>query len=103
MHPAALILVLGGHIWQGIALFLIATLVVGLVDNLLEPLLIGRDAGMPELIVFFSMVGGIGLFGVMGFLVGPVIAALVQVLLEIYRKEFSQQLASAHHPVKGVS
>jgi predicted PurR-regulated permease PerM len=39
----------------------------------------------------------------MGFLVGPVIAALVQVLLEIYRKEFSQQLASAHHPVQADS
>jgi predicted PurR-regulated permease PerM len=103
MYPAALILLLGGHIWQGVALFLIASLVVGLVDNLLQPVLIGRDSGLPELIVFFSMVGGIGLFGVMGFLVGPVIAALVQVLLEIYGKEFRRQLASAHHPVQADS
>lgn len=103
MYPAALILVLGGHPWQGLVLFLIATFVVGLVDNLLEPLLIGRDSGLPELIVFFSMVGGIGLFGVMGFLVGPVIAALLQVLLELFGKEFRQQLASAHHSVQADS
>jgi hypothetical protein len=77
--------------------------IVGNGVGLAEALLIGRDAGMPELIVFFSMVGGIGLFGVMGFLVGPMIAALVQVLLEIYRKEFSQQLASAHHTTKADS
>src|SRR6185295_17901744 len=68
MYPAALILFFGGHVWQAIALFLIATFVVGLVDNLLQPTLIGRDSGMPELMVFFSTVGGIGLFGVTGFI-----------------------------------
>ena len=72
---------------------------VGLVDNLLQPTLIGRDSGMPELIVFFSAVGGIGLFGVTGFIVGPVIAALFLTLLEIYGKEFSQQLAFVHNHV----
>jgi predicted PurR-regulated permease PerM len=99
MYPAALILFFGGHVGQAIALFLIATFVVGLVDNLLQPALIGRDSGMPELMVFFSTVGGIGLFGVAGFIVGPVIAALFLTLLEIYGKEFSQQLAFAHNHV----
>jgi predicted PurR-regulated permease PerM len=96
MYPAALILVCSGHAWQGIALFLIATFIVGLVDNLLEPIIIGRDAGMPELMVFFSTLGGIGLFGIMGFVIGPVIAALFLTLLEIYGKEFRKQLAFAH-------
>ena len=99
MYPAALILLFGGHVGQAIALFLIATFVVGLVDNLLQPTLIGRDSGMPELMVFFSTVGGIGLFGVTGFIVGPVIAALFLTLLEIYGKEFSQQLAFVHNHV----
>jgi len=109
MYPAALILLFGGHAGQAIALFLIATFVVGLVDNLLQPTLIGRDSGMPELMVFFSTVGGIGLFGVTGFIVGPVIAALFLTLLEIYGKEFSQQLTFAHNHVsttntmKGIS
>src|SRR2546422_7769130 len=71
MYPAALILLLNGEVWQGITLFVIATFVVGLIDNLLEPIVIGRDSGMHELLVFFSMLGG----GV-GFIVGPVIAGL---------------------------
>jgi predicted PurR-regulated permease PerM len=97
MYPAALVLLLGGQVWQGITLFLIATFVVGLVDNVLEPIVIGRDSGMHDLMVFFSMLGGIGMFGVMGFLVGPVIAALFLTLLEIYGKEFSKQLTFVHN------
>jgi len=49
-----------------------------------------------ELVVFFSMLGGIGMFGVMGFIVGPVIAALFLTLLEIYGKEFNPQLTLVH-------
>ena len=97
MYPAALILFLSGHVGQGIALFLIAVLLVGLADNLLQPIIIGRDSGLPELMVFFSTLGGIGLFGVMGFIVGPVIAALFLTVLEIYGKEFNKQLTLAHH------
>jgi predicted PurR-regulated permease PerM len=82
-------------------LFLIATFVVSLVDNVLEPIVIGRDSGMHELLVFFSILGGIGLFGVMGFIVGPVIAALFLTLLEIYGKEFSKQLTLVHHRPNG--
>jgi predicted PurR-regulated permease PerM len=96
MYPAAFVLGLNGHVWQGIALFLVATFVVGLIDNLLQPIIVGRDSGIPELMVFFSILGGIGLFGVMGFIVGPVIAALFLTLLEIYGKEFRKQLTFVH-------
>jgi predicted PurR-regulated permease PerM len=68
-----------------------------LIDNLLEPIVIGRESGLHELMVFFSMLGGIGLFGVMGFIVGPVIAALFLTLLEIYGKEFNKQLILVHN------
>lgn len=96
MYPAALVLCLSGQVGAGIAVFLLATLFIGLLDNLLQPILVGRHAGMPELMVFFSMVGGLGLFGPMGFIVGPVIGALFLVLLELYGKEFRRQLVFGH-------
>lgn len=99
MYPAALVLCLAGQVGQGIAVFLIATLFIGLLDNVLQPILVGRDAGLPELLVFFSMVGGMGLFGPMGFVVGPVVGALFLVLLELYGKEFRRQLVIGHNHI----
>lgn len=98
MYPAAAILLLGGHVWAGVGIFLIAAFIVGSIDNVLQPILVGRDSGMHELLVFFSMLGGIGVFGVMGFLVGPAIAALFHTLLDIYGTEFNKQLDLVHHP-----
>ena len=97
MYPAAAILLLGGHVSAGLGLFFIAAFVVGSIDNVLQPVLVGRDAGMHELLVFFSMLGGIGVFGVTGFLVGPAIAALFRTLLDIYGTEFNKQLDLVHH------
>jgi predicted PurR-regulated permease PerM len=96
MYPAALILIFSGHVWQGIALLLISAFLVDLALTLLGTVIMGRESRMPELLVFFSTFGGIGVFGVMGFIVGPVIAALFQTLLEIYVKEFRQQLTFVH-------
>jgi len=101
MYPAAAILVIGGHVWAGLGMFVIAAFVIGSIDNLLQPILVGRDSGMHELLVFFSMLGGISLFGVMGFLVGPVIAALFRTLLDIYGAEFNKQLDLVHHATDG--
>ena len=95
MVPAALIMILTGNIGAGV-LLLIAALAIGSIDNLLEPFLIGRDSGMHDLLVFFSMLGGIAVFGVTGFIVGPVIAALFRTLLDIYSIEFSKQLHVLH-------
>ena len=72
--------------------------VVGSVDNILQPVLIGRQSSMHDLLVFFSMLGGLAVFGVTGFIVGPVIAALFLALLDIYGIEFSKQLQALHDP-----
>lgn len=101
MYPAAVILLIGGHAWAGLGMFLIAAFVVGSVDNVLQPILVGRDTGMHELLVFFSMLGGIGMFGMVGFIVGPAIAALFSTLLDIYGTEFNKQLALVHHATPG--
>ena len=92
MYPAALIQIIIGNVWQGIAILLITTVIIGNIDNLLRPRLVGRSAGMHDLMVFFSSLGGIYMFGVMGFLLGPVIAVLFLTILDIYSIEFKSQL-----------
>jgi len=98
MYPAGLILIIIGDVWGGVAILLIATFVISSLDNVLEPMLVGRGAGMHDLLVFFSMLGGIATFGVMGFIVGPLIAALFRTLLDIYGTEFRRQLELVHKP-----
>lgn len=90
--PAGLIQMATGHVWQGIAIIVITAVVIGNVDNLIRPRLVGQEAGMHDLMVFFSTLGGIGVFGPMGFVVGPMIAALFLSLLDIYGREFQDDL-----------
>jgi predicted PurR-regulated permease PerM len=94
MYPAAIILAITGQVWQGLTLFLIAALVVGNIDNVLGPRLMARGAGMHDLLIFFSTLGGISVFGMMGFIIGPIIAALFLTILEVYSIEFASHL---HH------
>ncbi len=75
--PVAIYLLLTGSVTQGIALLVYGTLVMTLiVDNFLRPVLVGKDIKMPSYVVLISTLGGIGIFGVNGFVIGPVIAAM---------------------------
>ncbi|MCS4245030.1 putative PurR-regulated permease PerM [Rhizobium sp. BIGb0125] len=74
--PAAIWLFLTGAWLKGLAMVLIGVLVIGLIDNLLRPLLVGKSTRLPDYIVLVSTVGGISLFGINGFVIGPLIAAL---------------------------
>ncbi len=74
--PLAVWLFLTGQTWSAVALIAWGVLVVGLVDNLLRPLLVGRDTGMPDYLVLISTLGGIAVLGLNGFVVGPTIAAM---------------------------
>jgi predicted PurR-regulated permease PerM len=91
--PAAIILIATGEIWRGIALAGFCGLVIGSVDNLLRPLLVGRDTQMHELMIFFSTLGGLLLFGVMGFILGPILAALFVTVWEMFGSAFRSSLA----------
>ena len=84
--PAAIYLVVTGH-W-GKAIFLAAwgTLVIGLIDNLLRPKLVGERAKLHELIIFFAVLGGLQVFGVLGLFVGPVVAAIALALVEVFHR-----------------
>ena len=86
--PAAIILIATGAVWQGIVLALFCGLVVGSVDNLLRPILVGRDTQMHELLIFFSTLGGLLAFGAMGFILGPILAALFLTVWEMFGVAF---------------
>jgi len=95
LYPAALIQMVSGHVWQGVGIALAGALFISHVDNLLRPRLVGQEAGMHDLMIFFSTLGGIGLFGAVGFIVGPVIAALFLSVLDIYSAKFAAELKEA--------
>lgn len=74
--PIAAYFILTGVVWKGVVLIAVGVLVIGLVDNILRPILVGKDTQMPDWLVLISTLGGIALFGLNGFVIGPVIAAL---------------------------
>lgn len=90
--PAAVILAVSGHLIKGAALALFCALVVGSLDNVLRPILVGKDTQMHELLIFFGTLGGILMFGVTGFIIGPIIAALFVTVWDIYGISFADVL-----------
>lgn len=82
--PVALYFLLTGALWQGIALIVYGVLVIGLVDNLLRPILVGKDTRMPDYVVMITTLGGMAVFGINGFVLGPMIAAMFIAVWEIY-------------------
>lgn len=92
LYPAAFIQIATGHLWQGIGIIIVTVLVIVNVDNLLRPRLVGQETGMHDLMVFFSTLGGIGMFGPTGFIIGPMVAALFLSVLDIYSAEFKDDL-----------
>jgi predicted PurR-regulated permease PerM len=90
--PAVVYLLTIGKIGWAIGLVLWGALVVGLVDNILRPAVVGRDAKLPDLLILVSILGGLSLFGASGILIGPILAAIVVTALEIYRHMFSTEL-----------
>ncbi|TVQ91147.1 MAG: AI-2E family transporter [Chromatiaceae bacterium] len=90
--PAAIGLMLGGQVAAGIGLAVFCGLVVGSIDNVLRPILVGKDANMHELMIFFGTLGGLIMFGMSGLLIGPVVAALFITMWEIYGDAFKDML-----------
>jgi predicted PurR-regulated permease PerM len=74
--PAAVYFLLAGPLWKAIVLVLFCTLVIGAVDNVLRPILVGKDTKLPDWVILISTVGGMSVFGINGFVIGPLIAAL---------------------------
>lgn len=84
--PVAIYFLATGAIWQGALLIAFGVLVIGLVDNILRPVLVGKDTKMPDYVVLVSTIGGMSLFGLNGFVIGPLIAAMFMAAWDIFAK-----------------
>ena len=89
--PAIIIKVMTGHIGQGIGI-LIGGILISVSDNVLRPKLVGKDTKMHELMILFSTLGGIALFGIIGFILGPILAAVFVTVTDIYASEYQEEL-----------
>ncbi len=85
--PAAIFLAVNGAWIKALILTVFGVLVIGLIDNLLRPLLVGRDTKMPDYIILLSTLGGLSLFGISGFVIGPIIAALFLAVWVMFEEE----------------
>jgi predicted PurR-regulated permease PerM len=81
--PVAIYLLVTGSTMEGLILVFFGLFVIGMVDNLLRPLLVGKDTKLPDFVVLIATVAGLELFGLAGFVIGPIIAALFIAIWEI--------------------
>jgi len=93
--PAVIILAVGEHYGKAVGLLLFCGLAVGSLDNFLRPRLIGKDTQMHDLLILFGTLGGIAMFGIVGFIIGPIVAALFVTVWEIYGSAFQDVLKKA--------
>jgi predicted PurR-regulated permease PerM len=84
--PVAIVLLVAGHTTKAIVLVVWCVVVVGTVDNFLRPKLVGGRTQMHDLAIFFSVLGGVQVFGMMGLLLGPVVFAITIALLTVFRE-----------------
>lgn len=89
--PAAIYLAAVGDMASAVVLTLFGMIVIGLADNLLRPILVGRDTKLPDYIVLLSTLGGIAMFGINGFVMGPLVAALFMAFWGIFIREFNEE------------
>lgn len=82
--PIAVYFLANGMVWQGVALITYGVVVIGLIDNIARPLLVGQATRLPSYVVLISTIGGIATFGLQGFITGPVIAAMFVAVWSTY-------------------
>lgn len=87
--PVCLYLYATGDWVSGTVLLAYGAIVIGLADNVLRPILVGRDTKLPDYVVLFSTIGGITIFGINGFVIGPLVAALFMATWQIFMKDFN--------------
>jgi predicted PurR-regulated permease PerM len=93
--PAAIYLAMTGHWTKAVLLVIWGTLVIGMIDNFLRPKLVGSRTRLHELLIFFAVLGGLSVFGVLGVVLGPVVLAIALALRDVFQ-------AAGHNEKKAV-
>ena len=88
--PAAIFLLVSGAYIKAAIMVVFGVLVIGLVDNILRPILVGRDTKMPDYLILLSTLGGLTLFGISGFVIGPIIASLFLAIWVMFQAEYGE-------------
>ncbi|MFH1789925.1 MAG: AI-2E family transporter [bacterium] len=92
--PAGIVMLVIGNVWEGLLILIVGAVIIGTIDNILRPILVGKDTQMHPLLILFSTLGGIVLFGISGFVIGPIITALFISLWEMYAHHYKKELAN---------
>jgi predicted PurR-regulated permease PerM len=99
--PVAIYFFVSGHYVPGIILTAFGILVIGLVDNLLRPLLVGKDTKIPDYIILISTLGGLSIFGLNGFVIGPLIAAMFIACWDLFPSAVSARVEAEEQESNG--
>ncbi|MBA3612359.1 MAG: AI-2E family transporter [Nitrospirales bacterium] len=89
--PVAVYLFWTAPIWKGVVMIAIGIGLVGLMDNILQPLLVGSKADLPILFLFFASLGGLAYFGFIGLFLGPILLGIALAVFQIYRENYQEQ------------
>lgn len=101
--PAAIYLAATGEYVSAAILTAFGSIVIGLSDNLLRPILVGRDTKLPDYVVLLSTLGGLAMFGINGFVMGPLVAALFMAFWGIFIREFSEESQAPETKLPGLA
>lgn len=90
-----------GLIWRGVGLFFFGLLIVSTIDNILKPIIVAGRARVHPLLILIGLLGGLFVFGLIGLIIGPLILALLQTLLEIYEREREPHIGEKEPDILG--
>jgi len=106
--PASMVLLVTGYlqnepglIWRGLGLFFYGLIIISSIDNILKPILVAERARVHPLLILVGVLGGLFVFGAVGILIGPIILAILQKLLEIYEREQKPHVKEIHLDILG--
>jgi predicted PurR-regulated permease PerM len=94
--PAAVYQLLTNNIWQGIGILFSSFVIVSAIDYIIRPRIVGKSAHIHDLIIFFTMLGGLALYGIWGVIIGPAVSAFVVSAIQIYKKTYFEDLKKLH-------